>query len=283
MRAIVVTGASTGIGRATVVRAVSEGLHVFSTVRRQGDADELVREFGERVTPLVMDVTDEAAVAAAAAQVGVRLGGRTLFGLVNNAGVAVPGPLPHLETRELRAQFEANVFGVHTVTRAFVPLLGADRARSGEPGRIVMISSISGKSGNPFAGAYAASKHALEGYSSSLRIDLMLHGIRVIVVAPGSVVTPIWGKAEAAGLERFAATPYSESMKIGLNYMLSSARSGLPAERIADAVWRALSDARPRRRVTVMRRKLLGYTLPRLLPAAWIEHIIAKRLRLRRK
>jgi NAD(P)-dependent dehydrogenase (short-subunit alcohol dehydrogenase family) len=282
MRSVVVTGASTGIGRAAVARAVREGAHVYPTVRKAEDAAGLSAEFGDRVTPLVMDVTDERAISAAAARVSDWLKGGTLFGLVNNAGVAVPGPLPHLTTDELRAQFETNLFGVHAVTRAFLPLLGADRARTGDPGRIVMISSIAGRNAHPFVGAYVASKHALEGYAQSLRRELMLHGIKVIVIAPGSVATPIWDKAESAGLERFSATPFGPASNAVTNYMLARGRAGLPAETIADAVWTALSTANPRQRVTVMRGKFLGYTLPRLLPDAVMDRLIAKKLGLTR-
>ncbi len=189
-RAVVVTGASTGIGRAAVAKAVREGAHVFASVRKQEDADSLKSEFGEAVTPLLLDVADEAAVRAGAAQVAQALGGRRLWGLVNNAGIAVPGPLLHLDTDELRRQFEINLFGVHNVTRAFSDVLGADPDRTGKPGRIVMISSVGGQNGSPFVGPYSASKFALEGYSQSLRRELMLYGIDVIVVGH-TCTTPI--------------------------------------------------------------------------------------------
>src|SRR5690606_24389629 len=133
-RAIVVTGASTGIGRAAVAKAVREGAHVFASVRKEADAESLRSEFGAVVTPLLFDVADEAAVRAGAAQVAAALGDKRLYGLVNNAGIAVPGPLLHLDTDALRRQFEINLFGVHNVTRAFADLLGADKERVGKPG-----------------------------------------------------------------------------------------------------------------------------------------------------
>ena len=133
-RAIVVTGASTGIGRAGVSKAVREGAHVFASVRKQTDADSWAGEFGEAVTPILFDVTDEAAVRAGAAKVAQALGMRRLLGLVNNAGIAVAGPLLHLDTEDLKRQFEINFFGVHNVTRAFADLLGADAGRTGNPG-----------------------------------------------------------------------------------------------------------------------------------------------------
>ena len=197
-RAVVVTGASTGIGRAAVARAVREGCQVFASVRKQADADSLTQEFGDAVTPLLFDVADETAVKAGAAQVAQALGDKKLFGLVNNAGIAVPGPLLYLDAEDLKRQFEINVIGVHRVTQAFAPLLGADQDRTGNPGRIVMISSVGGQNGAPFVGPYAASKFALEGYSQSLRRELMLFGIDVIVIGPGAIATPIWDKAENA-------------------------------------------------------------------------------------
>lgn len=283
MRAVVITGASTGIGRASVAKAARGGAHVFPTVRKTADAVSLSAEFGDRVTPLVMDVTDAQAIDAAAGRVSEWLSGRTLSGLVNNAGMATPGPLPHITTDELRAQFEANVFGVHAVTRAFLPLLGTDPARTGDPGRIVMISSISGRMGNPFVGAYAASKHALEGYAQSLRRELMLFGIPVIVIAPGAVATPIWDKAESSGLERFSTTPFASAMAGIVSYMLARGREGLPPEAIADAVWTGLSAANPKQRVTLVRNKFRDDTLVRLLPAAWVDRLVAKRLGFTRK
>src|SRR5690606_12734745 len=157
-RAVVITGASTGIGRACVAKAVASGAHVFPAVRKKADADKLKAEFGEAVTPLLFDVTDEAAVKAAARKVEKALGGRRLFGLVNNAGVAVPGPLAYLSADDLRRQMEVNFIGVHNVTQAFLPALGLDPDRNGPPGKIVMISSVGGEAALPFIGAYAASK-----------------------------------------------------------------------------------------------------------------------------
>ncbi|NWG55041.1 MAG: SDR family NAD(P)-dependent oxidoreductase [Hydrogenophilaceae bacterium] len=277
-RAIVVTGASTGIGRACVAHAVAQGAHVFAAVRKQADAESLAQDFGDRVTPLIMDVTDEAQIAAAVAKVSDWLAGRTLFGLVNNAGIAVPGPLAHLATDDVRRQFETNLFGLHAVTSAFLPLLGADRARQGAPGRIVMISSVGGTEGAPFVGAYAASKHAVEGYSKSLRRELMLYGVEVVVVAPGAVATPIWDKAETSGLERFDNTPYGPAARRVAAYMLELGRKGLPAAAIARVVWRGLTRPKPPFRITILRNKFADYTLPRLLPGRFVNGLIAKRL-----
>jgi len=282
-RAVVVTGASTGIGRAAVAKCVREGSHVFASVRKQADADSLKAEFGEGVTPLMFDVADEPAVRAGAAQVAQALGNRKLFGLVNNAGIAVPGPLLHLDTDDLRRQFEINLFGVHTVTRAFADLLGADRERAGAPGRIVMISSVGGQNGAPFVGPYAASKFAIEGYSQSLRRELMLFGIDVIVVGPGAIATPIWDKAEQNDLKRFSNTPYAAATERVADYMLKQGREGLPASDVGDLIWRCLAQPNPKTRYAILRRPFMDRTLPRLMNPRTVNRIIAKRLGLTKR
>ncbi len=277
-RALVVTGASTGIGRAAVAKAVGEGAHVFASVRKQVDADNLRLEFGEAVTPLLFDVADEAAVRAGAAHVAQALGKRRLSGLVNNAGIAVPGPLMHLDTEELRHQFEINLFGVHTVTRAFADLLGAEPGRIGRPGRIVMISSVGGENGAPFVGPYASSKFALEGYSQSLRRELMLYGIDVIVIGPGAIATPIWDKAEQNDLNRFANTPYAPVLKRVVDFMLNQGREGLPPSAVADLIWYCLSAPKPKVRYPILRRPFMDRALPRMLNPRTVDRIYAQRL-----
>ena len=278
MKQVVVTGASTGIGEATVSVLVGEGAHVFGSVRKKEDAQRLKAAFGNRLTPLVFDVTDADAVGVAAAQVRDALEGRTLYGLVNNAGVAVPGPLLHLSTDEIRHQLEVNVIGQISVIQAFAPLLGVDRALAGKPGRIVNISSISGKMARPFFGPYAASKHALEAVSGSLRRELIPYGIDVIIVGPGAVVTPIWDKGRASTNGRFDDTDYAEASRAVQDFAAEMGRTGLPGERIGAVIWKALSTPRPRVRYAVVGRPILDWFVPRLLPARVIDRITAKRL-----
>jgi NAD(P)-dependent dehydrogenase (short-subunit alcohol dehydrogenase family) len=163
MRSVVITGASTGIGWASAKMLLDRGFRVFGSVRKQADADRLKSEFGANFTPLLFDITDEGAVKAAAGTVRAALGGDTLAGLVNNAGIAVPGPVLELPVEQFRTQLDVNVIGPIISTQAFGPLLGVDPQLKGPKGRIVMISSVAGKSGNPMTPAYAASKHAIEG------------------------------------------------------------------------------------------------------------------------
>lgn len=278
MRSVVVTGVSTGIGRGITKVLLQNGFHVFGSVRKRLDAERLSTEFGERFSPLLFDVTDEVAVQATAGQVRQQLKGETLSGLVNNAGIAVPGPLIHLPTDDFRHQLEVNLVGVLIVTKAFAPLLGADRSLGGQPGRIINMSSVSGKSAPPFVGAYATSKHGLEGFSETLRREMMLYGIDVIIVGPGPVATPIWDKAQGVDLSAYAHTEYVEPARRALGYMLRNGKNGLPAEKVGEVVWHALTTPRPRVRYAVVGRDLLRRFVQRLLPKRFVDQIIARNL-----
>ena len=200
---------------------LDRGFRVFGSVRKQADADRLKGEFGANFTPLIFDVTDEAAVLAAAREVRAALNGETLAGLVNNAGIAVSGPVLELAADEFRRQMEVNFIGPIIATQAFGPLLGSDPALKGPKGRIVMISSVAGKNGNPMTSAYSASKHAIEGLSESLRRELMLFGIDVIIIAPGAVKTPIWSKAEEVDISPYKNSPYLPALEKIRAFMLA--------------------------------------------------------------
>jgi NAD(P)-dependent dehydrogenase (short-subunit alcohol dehydrogenase family) len=277
MRSVVITGASTGIGWACAKLLLDKGFHVFGSVRKQADAERLTSEFGKNFTPLVFDVTDEAAVLAAGREVRAALNGETLAGLVNNAGIAVAGPVLELSADEFRRQMNVNFIGPIVTTQAFGPLLVADPALKGPRGRIVMISSLAGRNGNPLLSAYSASKHALEGLAESLRREMMLFGIDVIIVAPGAVKTPIWAKAEEVDISQYRNSPFFPALQKIRAYMLQIGKSGLPAEKIAACVFEALTTARPKVRYQIapdVMRELVGSILPKRA----VDRIIAKRL-----
>jgi NAD(P)-dependent dehydrogenase (short-subunit alcohol dehydrogenase family) len=279
----VVTGASTGIGRGTVKVLVGHGWRVFAGVRKPADADSLRQEFGDKVVPLLFDVTDATAVRAAAADVRARLGGQTLKGLVNNAGMGTGGPLAHQPIAEIRHVFEVNVLGAVTVSQAFIPLLGGDRALAGGPGRIVNITSVAGKFAPPFLGDYAMSKHALEAFTESLRRELMIYGIDVIAIGPGAVATPIWDKAERSGLGAYAGTDYAAPLKAFSDYFIAEGRKGFPPEHIGEAIFQALTVAKPRVRYAVVPKRFANWTLPNLMPKRVVDRLLAKRLGLTRR
>ena len=281
MRSVVVTGASTGIGWGCVKVLTGRNFHVFGSVRKQADADRLKAEFGARFTPLIFDVTDAGAVNRGADETARALEGATLAGLVNNAGIAVAGPMLYLDIDELRRQLEVNVVGQAIVTQAFAPLLGADPSRKGPPGRIVMISSVGGRSSNPFTGPYNASKFALEGLSESLRRELMIFGIDVIVIAPGAVATPIWDKAEEIDMTRYANTPYAASVNKLKDYMLALGRRGFPPEKIGEAAYTALTAKKPKVRYTVTPDPVQNFMVT-TLPKRVVDNLVARQLGLKK-
>lgn len=278
MRSVVVTGASTGIGHATAKLLLDKGFKVYGSVRKQADADRLTNEFGANFSPLLFDITDEAAVLAAAREVRASLNGETLAGLVNNAGIAVAGPVLELSADEFRRQMEVNVIGPIIATQAFGPLLGSDPTLKGPKGRIVMISSVAGKNGNPLTPAYAASKHALEGLSESLRRELMLFGIDVIIVAPGPVRTPIWSKGqEAVDTDNYKNSPYLPALQKVSAYMKHLDSIGLPPEKIAERVYQALTLPHPKVRYQIAPDPV-RHLMTTYLPKRMVDRIIAKRL-----
>jgi NAD(P)-dependent dehydrogenase (short-subunit alcohol dehydrogenase family) len=278
MRTVVITGASTGIGHATAKLLLDKGFKVFGSVRKQADAERLRGEFGASFAPLLFDVTDEAAVLAAAREVRAALNGETLAGLVNNAGIAVSGPVLELSADEFRRQMDVNVIGPIIATQAFGPLLGTDAALKGPKGRIVMISSVAGKNGNPLTPAYAASKHAIEGLSESLRRELMLFGIDVIIIAPGPVKTPIWSKGQDdVDMSSYKNSPYLPALQKVSAYMKHLETIGLPPERIAERVYDALTLAHPKVRYQIAPDPL-RHLMTAYLPKRMMDRIIAKRL-----
>jgi NAD(P)-dependent dehydrogenase (short-subunit alcohol dehydrogenase family) len=280
-KAVVVTGASTGIGFATSVALAKAGYDVFAGVRSAAAGEPLIKASAStpgKITPIQLEVTDAASVAAAAAQVKSALGGEPLFGLVNNAGIAHGGPLLYQPIDDIRQVFEVNVIGLLRVTQAFAPMLAATATSPSRPGRVINISSVGGKLAAPFVGAYAGSKHAVEGLSEALRRELMVFGIDVIIIGPGAVVTPIWDKAEAGDLAYLAGTAYEEPARRFYNYFITSGRQGLKPEKLGAAVLKALTVDKPKTRYAVLKGALTNWTLPRLLPKRTVDNTFAKNL-----
>jgi NAD(P)-dependent dehydrogenase (short-subunit alcohol dehydrogenase family) len=264
MRSALVTGASTGIGRATTLHLDGRGWRVFAGVRREEDAASLREAGSEHLTPLTLDVTDAAQIAAAAARVGEEVGEAGLDGLVNNAGIAIAAPLEFLPPEELRHQLEVNLVGQVAVTHAFLPALR--RAA----GRIVFVGSIAGKSALPFLSPYAASKHALEAVADSLRLELRPFGIRVSIVEPGSIRTAIWARSAQRADELIAASDgqlgelYGARMAAFRQLALKRGAGGAPAQKVAKVVVEALTTERPHTRYLVGRDARLRAAFERL-------------------
>ena len=275
---VVVTGVSSGIGHATAAKLVQEGIRVFGTVRLREDAERVQSELGDGFTPLIMDVTDEDSITAAAEEVAEYVGDNGLTGLVNNAGIAVAGPLMHVSLDDMRRQFEVNVFGVLGVTQAFLPLLGAQRDAPFPPGRIVNISSTSARNVYPFIGPYAASKHALEAVSHALRRELMLYDIDVIMIIAGAVSTPIWSKMSDEEITRYEGTDYAAASNNARTTATNAGKEGMPVSRVSDAIYTALTTEKPKASYVLSNNWLMGWYMPQKVPTRRLDRIIAKNL-----
>ena len=280
-KSVVITGVSTGIGWAAAKVLVDAGFRVFGSVRKDEDAKRLVTELGPNFVPLIFDVTDEKAVKTAASRVRSVLNGETLCGLVNNAGIAVAGPLVYLPVEEFRKQLDVNLTGVVIATQAFAPLLGVDKGLKGKPGRIINISSGSGRKASPFLAPYSASKFGLEGLSEALRQEMTVFGIDVIVVAPGMVATPIWDKAGETDVARYATTAYAQSLDNVRAMALKSGRAGLAPKKLGDVVKLALTARNPKPRYAVSRPSLTKVFLS-LLSQRSIDRLTVNAIGLKR-
>ena len=274
-RAVLVTGASKGIGEACALRLDEAGWHVFAGVRRAEDADSLRQRASDRLLPLFLDVTKADQVAAAASAIRERTAGRGLDGLVNNAGIAVGGPLEFLPLDELARQLEVNVLGQVAVFQALRDELR--RAR----GRLVFIGSVAGRSALPLVGAYAASKFALEAVADSLRVELRPAGIDVVLIEPGRVATPIWRTSLDRADRNLESMPPELESRYGVamsrvRRFIERDAGGLSADAVADVVLRALRAARPRPRYVVGASSKLRVAFEKLAPTRLRDAIIAR-------
>ena len=278
MKTVVITGASTGIGRATAEYFANKGWTVFAGVRKEEDGAALKASASGDLRPILLDVAKPDHVDAAVVEVAKALDGKTLTGLVNNAGIANMGPLALQPLDEFQSHFDVNVFGLLRTTQAFLPLLGMDTDRTGSPGRIVNITSVGGKLSAPFLGAYTATKHAVEAMTDSLRRELVVYGIDAIAVGPGAVKTPIWDKAEQRNESGpYANTVWAKSIEKFEQVMLDGGRTGLEPVKIAQVVETALSDSSPKARYAPVPDKLTNFTIPTRLPKRWVDRIFWKR------
>jgi NAD(P)-dependent dehydrogenase (short-subunit alcohol dehydrogenase family) len=282
-KSIVVTGASTGIGRAAVLALLAQGFHVFAGVRDPAAAAQLADAAAagsrDRLETLMLDVTDAGQTAAAAAHVGRAVGQAGLWGLLNNAGITVNGPLEHVDLDGLRRQLEVNVVGQVAVTQAFIPLLR--RAR----GRIVNIGSVAGFMAMPGLGPYAMSKHAMEAFSDALRRELRPWGIQVSLLRPGPIVSDIWkkGLSGADALQRDlssqALADYAPLLAALRRLGAQAERHASPPEVVTRAAVHAFTAARPKTRYLMGTSSGIRKWLARL-PDRWLDTLVAKTLRL---
>lgn len=264
--AIVITGASTGIGAGCALRMDQRGYRVFAGVRREEDGERLRQQGTDRLTPVMIDVTSQRSIDDAAATIEAATGDHGVAGLLNNAGIAIGGPVEYLDLEHYRRQFEVNYFGQIAVTQAFLPAVR--RAT----GRVVFMGSIAGRSSGPFFSPYAGAKHALEALTDSLRVELHPWGIQVAVIEPGSIKTPIWDKGTATAEQILEEMPeeaisrYEPFIEPVLKYASAQNEAGGEVSKVADAVEHALTAKRPKTRYLVGRDARIQATVKQWLP-----------------
>jgi short-subunit dehydrogenase len=267
---ILITGVSSGIGKATLAYFYMKGYHVLGSVRTAGDAKELVNQYPERFTPLIFDVTKPEEINKEIIKLTPLLLQGNLAALVNNAGFAVPGPLELLEDQQFEDQINVNLFSVRRITNAFLPYL-----KSNTPGKIINISSVSGLINTPYLGAYCISKHALESMNEIYRRELSQFGIKVISVLPGPVKTKIWQK-NLGKLEPYFDTPYGNILKNADELIKKSESSGLHAKKVAQTIWNIFHSNNPKHQYIVHKTPFAIWFVSRVLPSSWMDYLIKK-------
>jgi NAD(P)-dependent dehydrogenase (short-subunit alcohol dehydrogenase family) len=277
-RAVLVTGASTGIGEASALHLDALGFKVFAGVRREADGEALRQKASSRLVPTILDVTDPGTIDDSAGLIDREMGAAGLYGLVNNAGVAVAAPVEFLPLENLRQQLEVNVIGQVAVIQACLPLLRMAR------GRIINLSSISGRIASPFLSPYSCSKFALESISDSLRVELRPWKIVVIVIEPGSIATPIWEKSLAAANDLILKMPprafelYGPAIEKAISAIRQAGQVGMPAATVASVVADALTADKPKARYLVGKGVRLTILLSSLAPTSWRDRFVAQRI-----
>lgn len=277
-KVLFITGVSSGIGFATADFYLKAGWFVVGTYRKTKDGEYFKNNFSQNFLGLEVDLTDYAKVD----QIPEILKQNNIThvdALVNNAGVALAGPVEYQSFTEFQNIININLIAVFKVTQIVLPLLKKSRIGA----RIVNISSVSGKNGTPFLGGYCASKHAIEGFSESLRRELNLYGMKVSIVAPGSIKTPIWGKGFDVVAKAYDATEYKNSFRKFLAFASSEVDHALPVEAVVDDINHALTNASPKLRYAPVPRKLQNWYLPKLFPLKIYDYLTCKALDLNKK
>ena len=276
-KSILITGVSSGIGHGTLSYFVKKGFHVYGSVRNSKDANKLKKIFRENFTPLIFDVTKEAQVKKAASIVKKDLKNSNLLALVNNAGVAISGPILLQKVKDFEKQININLNGAFRVLKFFAPLCGAEKNNNSKKGVIFNISSISGKIGMPGVGAYTASKFGLEGLSHSLRRELIRYGVDVVIIGPGPIKSEIFDKIDKKFLETLKKSDYAKVAKNIPKRMKNAKKIAFPPEEVGKLIFNALHDPNRKTRYTITPNKLMYWTLPMLITDRLLDKMVTKR------
>ncbi|MEL6865486.1 MAG: SDR family oxidoreductase [Bacteroidota bacterium] len=276
---VFISGVSTGIGLNAAEYLLEQGYAVWGSVRKEADAKALEARLGPHFKAFIFDVCDEQAIEAARKEIATLLKDQGLHALVNNAGISVSGPLMYVPVEDIKYQLDVNVLGVIRLCQAFLPLLGASDPSPYSPGKIINISSISGRIASPFIGPYAASKHALEALSDSLRRELAVFDINVVSIQPGPIKTPIWDKAKADMAKRsYPNTPYAAIMEKSKELIAESEREAIEPIAVSRCIHQILRSKNPKARYIIAKKRLMYWIVSYVLPDRWLDAMIKKRL-----
>lgn len=278
MKTVLITGASTGIGWDSVRALVEKGYRVVATVRTEDDVSRLKQYFHDQVMPIVLDLTRLDHITDLPQILLERYQIKNLDGLVNNAGIAQAGPFLDQDFSVIESTIQINVLAVMKITQVLLPMLGATLQANQKPGTIVNISSISGTGGAPFLAAYAASKHAIEGFSDALRKELMIFGIKVVVIGPGSIKTPIWNKGFKKIQYRYEKSIYAKPFAKFIAIALSESETALDVTAVSSLVLKSFEDPSPAFRYAPIPRPLTNWYIPKILPKRLFNYLTAKAL-----
>jgi len=274
-RHILITGVSSGIGKATALYLLEKNVPVIGSVRRKADAQFLQDSFPKLFTPLVFDVRDSEAISKAVEEVKPLVDKNGLAAIVNNAGIAISGPMQHVRADYMRKQMDVNVHGLLEVTQAFLPLLGADKNSPFKPGRLINISSVSGRMTRMMMGPYSASKYAVEAISDAFRRELKIYGIEVSIVEPGPIDTEIWEKARSED-QPYEETDYAFILQHREKIIKQNEKMAIAADKVAKAVDHAIFSKRPKTRYLVTGKKWLIRPIISFLPTRWVDYLFTR-------
>ena len=276
MKYVVITGVSSGIGKSIALELLKGEYFVIGTVRNQADAEDLYKKYQDKFTHVECDLEKPDSIKEACEQIKNLVGTNILYGLINNSGIAIGGPIMHQSIEEIKTQFEINLFGLISMTQLLLPLLGASMRPSETPGRIINMSSTNGKISFPYIGAYSATKFALEAISDALRYELNIYGIKVVLIEPGIIKTRIWDKAEEADITQYKDSDYFENLNDFKNEFVKIGKEGLEPETVSSVVKKALETSSPKTRYVITNKYFSEWLLPRILPDKFLDSIIIK-------
>jgi len=279
MKTIFITGVSTGIGYTAARELCANGYRVLGTVRKGSDGRRVESECGGNFHPILLDVASPAQIEKLPQTLNEQFGGLHLDGLINNAGIAKAAPAQFQPMQDVREQFEVNVLGLIGVTQVLLPYLAGSAGTA--PGRIINISSVGGKLASPFLAAYAATKHAVEGFSQSLRRELIPSGIPVIIVGPGSIKSEIWNKSGSPGINPYETTQYRESFGKFMKVAREVEGEGFPPRAIGKFLVKLVEVRNPKVRYAFVPKPFKNWTVPMLLPDSWLDVVFGRMMGLK--